>query len=177
MPCIQNKFQTRRNNKDHLSLPGFVHTVTKILYVFPEKELRGLCPNFHIRMPVSDLYIPKISPHIFLQQNRQTHRLKTLYKSQTHECGNWDWSRAISFLGIFVANFRYCVFAAHVTYWNSRDFVSRQEYIFFQGKLEACAEEGDFLPLGMNMMTKVMLVQAIRPQALHTSCNTKVNKP
>jgi hypothetical protein len=51
------------------------------------------------------------------------------------------------------------------------------EYIFFQGKLEACAVEGDFLPLGMNMMTKVMLVQAIRPQALHTSCNTKVNKP
>ena len=29
-----------------------------------------------------------------------------------------------------------------------------------------------FLPLGMNMMTNVMLVQAIRPQALHTSCNT-----
>ncbi len=28
------------------------------IYVFPEKELRGLSPNFHIQMSVSDLYIP-----------------------------------------------------------------------------------------------------------------------
>jgi hypothetical protein len=40
--------------------------------VFPENELRGLSPNFHIRLSVSDLYIPRIGPHIFLQQNRQT---------------------------------------------------------------------------------------------------------
>ncbi len=31
--------------------------------------------------------------------------------SETHECENWDWGRAIPFLGIFVSNFRYCVFA------------------------------------------------------------------
>jgi hypothetical protein len=43
-------------------------------YVFPEKELCGLSPNFHIHVSVSDLYIPKIDPHIFLQQNRQTNR-------------------------------------------------------------------------------------------------------
>jgi hypothetical protein len=42
------------------------------LYRFPEKELRGLSPNFHIRVSLSDLYIPRIGPHIFLQQNRQT---------------------------------------------------------------------------------------------------------
>ncbi len=30
---------------------------------------------------------------------------------QTHECGNRDGGRAIHFLGIFVSNFRYCVFA------------------------------------------------------------------
>ncbi len=42
------------------------------IYVFPEKELRGLSPNFHIHESVSDLYIPRIGPHIFLLQNRQT---------------------------------------------------------------------------------------------------------
>ncbi len=42
------------------------------IYVFPEKELRSLRPNFHIHVSVSDLYIPRIGPHIFLQQNRQT---------------------------------------------------------------------------------------------------------
>ncbi len=41
------------------------------IYLFPEKEMRGLSPNFHIHVSVSDLYIPRIGPHIFLQQNRQ----------------------------------------------------------------------------------------------------------
>ncbi len=51
------------------------YTATKIPnYVFPEKELRGLNPNFHIHVSVSDLYIPRIGPHIFLHQNRQTER-------------------------------------------------------------------------------------------------------
>jgi len=33
-------------------------------------------------------------------------------RSQTHECGNWDCGLAVSFLGIFVSNFRYWFFAA-----------------------------------------------------------------
>jgi hypothetical protein len=36
--------------------------------VFLFWELRGLSPNFHIHVSVSDLYIP----HIWLKQNRQT---------------------------------------------------------------------------------------------------------
>jgi hypothetical protein len=32
-------------------------------------------------------------------------------RSQKQECRNWDSSHAIPFLGIFVSNFRYCVFA------------------------------------------------------------------
>ncbi len=42
------------------------------IYVYPEKELFCLRPDFHIHLSVSDLYIPGIGPHIFLQQNRQT---------------------------------------------------------------------------------------------------------
>ncbi len=48
------------------------HCNENSIYVFPEKELRGLSPNFHIHVSVSDLYIPRIGPHILLQQNRQT---------------------------------------------------------------------------------------------------------
>ncbi len=40
------------------------------IYVFLFWELRSL--NFHIHVSVSDLHIPRISPHIWLQQNRQT---------------------------------------------------------------------------------------------------------
>jgi hypothetical protein len=42
------------------------------IYVFPEKELCGLSPNFHIYVSVSNLYIARIGPHFWLQQNRQT---------------------------------------------------------------------------------------------------------
>jgi len=50
-----------------------INTAKEIsIFIFPEKELRGLSPNFHIHVSVSDLYIPKIGPSIFLQQNRQT---------------------------------------------------------------------------------------------------------
>jgi hypothetical protein len=42
------------------------------IYVFLCWELRGLSPNFYIHVSVSDLYFPRISPHISLQQNRQT---------------------------------------------------------------------------------------------------------
>ncbi len=48
------------------------HCKENPIYVFPEKELHGLSPNFHIYMSASDLYILKIDPHIFLQRNRQT---------------------------------------------------------------------------------------------------------
>jgi hypothetical protein len=45
----------------------------KTIYVFLFWELRGLSPNFHIHVAVRDLYISRISPHIWLQQNRQTY--------------------------------------------------------------------------------------------------------
>jgi hypothetical protein len=48
---------------------GKPHCNENTIYVFPEKELLGLRPNFHIHVFVSDLYIPMIGPHIFLQQN------------------------------------------------------------------------------------------------------------
>ncbi len=77
--------------------------------------LRGLSPNFHINVSVSDLYISRIVPHIFLQQNRQIHRGNIcINRSQTHQCENWDCGRAIPFLRIFVSDIRYCLFAVWV---------------------------------------------------------------
>jgi hypothetical protein len=45
----------------------------KIPFMYSQKRnSRRLSPNFHIHVSVNDLYIPRISPHIFLQKNRQT---------------------------------------------------------------------------------------------------------
>ncbi len=40
--------------------------------IFPEKELRGNSPNFHIHVYVSDLYNPTIGLPILLQENMWT---------------------------------------------------------------------------------------------------------
>jgi hypothetical protein len=40
--------------------------------IFPGKELRGLIPNFHIHVYVTDLYIPTIGLPILLQEKMWT---------------------------------------------------------------------------------------------------------
>jgi hypothetical protein len=56
------------------------HCKENPIYVIMFWELRGLSPNFYIYVSVSDLYIPRIGPHISLQQNRQTDS-GNIYKS------------------------------------------------------------------------------------------------
>jgi hypothetical protein len=52
---------------------GYVtHCKENAIYAFLFWELGGLSPNFHIHVSLNDLYIPRISPNISLQQNRQT---------------------------------------------------------------------------------------------------------
>jgi hypothetical protein len=48
------------------------HNTENLKQTFPEKELRGLSPNFHIHASVSDLYIPMIGLPILLQENMWT---------------------------------------------------------------------------------------------------------
>jgi hypothetical protein len=48
------------------------HCTENPIYVFLFWELCSLSPNFHIHVNVDDLNIPRISPHIWLQQNWQT---------------------------------------------------------------------------------------------------------
>jgi hypothetical protein len=49
-----------------------IHGKENPIYVFLFWESRGLSSNFHIHESVSYFYIPRIGPHVSLQQNRQT---------------------------------------------------------------------------------------------------------
>jgi hypothetical protein len=48
------------------------HNTENSKQIFPEKELRGHNPNFHIHLSVRDLYIPTIDLPILLQENMWT---------------------------------------------------------------------------------------------------------
>ena len=45
------------------------HNTENSKQIFPEKELRGRSPSFHIHVSVSDLYIPTIGLPFPLQKN------------------------------------------------------------------------------------------------------------
>ncbi len=64
--------------------------------IFPEKEYRGLSPNFHIHVSVSELqYIFQRWVCLFCWRKYVDRSWEYINRSQTHECGNWGWGRAI----------------------------------------------------------------------------------
>ncbi len=82
------------------------HNTENSIQILPEKELRGLNPSFHVHVSERNFYIPIIGLSILLQENIWTDPGKKINHSQTHECGNWDWGRAIPFLEIHKGDFR-----------------------------------------------------------------------
>ncbi len=55
----------------------------KPIYVFSEKELRGLSPNFNMHVSVSDFYIPRIGPLTVFSCSRIGRPILGMYKSLT----------------------------------------------------------------------------------------------
>ncbi len=82
-----------------------IHCKEILIYVFPEKELRGLSPSFHIHVSVSDLYITMFGPPIFLQQNRQTHQRNTYIAHRNMNVGIGTVAPRSSFPGIICFEF------------------------------------------------------------------------
>ncbi len=61
-----------------------------------------------------EIYIFPGSFYIFPSAEQADPSWEYIIRSQTHECGNWDWGPYIPFLGIFVSNFRHFVFAVYL---------------------------------------------------------------
>jgi hypothetical protein len=68
-----------------------------------ELQYNVMSPSSYTHISARDLYISRISLPILLQGNMFT-------RSQTHECGNWDWGRAIPRKVIHNWDFPFSVF-------------------------------------------------------------------
>jgi hypothetical protein len=71
-------------------LPNFLdvlqrHNTENSKQIFPENELRGISPNFHLSVSLSDLYIPTIGLRILLHR-KICGAILGIYKSLTETC-------------------------------------------------------------------------------------------
>ncbi len=72
--------------------------------IFPEKEYRGLSPNFHMRLWA--IYIFPRSVSLFCWRKFVDRSWNYINRSWTNECWNWGWGRAIPRKGIYKGDFR-----------------------------------------------------------------------
>jgi hypothetical protein len=85
------------------------------IYAFLYWELRGLSPNFHIHVSVSDLYISRIGPHISLQQKKKADQSwKYVNLLQIYECRKWETEHYNYFLEITVSFLRIHKWKPHI---------------------------------------------------------------
>jgi hypothetical protein len=91
------------------------YTATKILFIYSQKRNCAASVPISTFMCLSAIYTFPGSVHILSCSRIGRPMVGILYinRWQTHECGNCKWGRAILFLGIFLSNFRYCVFAVY----------------------------------------------------------------
>jgi hypothetical protein len=87
------------------------HTATAIPYIYSFSGNCAASAPIYTFMCLWAINIFPGSVHIFPTAKKADPSWEYIIRSQTHECGNWDWGPDIPFLGIFVSNFRHFVFA------------------------------------------------------------------
>ncbi len=116
---------------------SITHCNGNSVYIFLFWELRGLIPNFHIHVSVSDLNIPRIGPHI--SSSRKDRPIVRIYNSLTD---TWMWKLGLrprySFSGNICFKFSaFCLCSAQNSTqpsfeWNCRNFLlgpSKHTYV------------------------------------------------
>ncbi len=89
------------------------NTATAIPFIYSFSGNSAASAPISTLMCLWAIYIFPGSVYIFPPAEQANPSWEHIIRSQTHECGNWDWGPDIPFLGIFVSNFRHFVFAVN----------------------------------------------------------------
>ncbi len=90
------------------------HTATAIPFIYSFSGNSAASAPISTFLCLWAIYIDPGAVFIFPPAEKADPSWEYIIRSQTHECGNWDWDPDIPFLGIFVSNFRHFVFAVQV---------------------------------------------------------------
>ncbi len=90
-----------------------VYTATAIPFIYSFSGNSAALAPISTFMFLWAIHIFPGSIYIFPPAELADPSWEYIIRSQTHECGNWDWGLEIPFLGIFVSNFRHFVFAVY----------------------------------------------------------------
>ncbi len=105
-------------------------TIPKIRNKYSQKSKCSSSVPISTSMFLWAIYIFPYSVYLFCCRKRCGAILGILYikRSQTHECGYWDWGRAIPFLGIHKWDFRCNVLDTYVALSRGWSLIGRPPY-------------------------------------------------
>ncbi len=84
-----------------------IYVFPKMKLLFPKHNCNVLSPSSYTHISVRDLYISWIGLPIYSDAGNYVDRSwEFINCSQTHECGNCDWGRAIPWKGMHKWNFQ-----------------------------------------------------------------------
>ncbi len=123
-----------------------------------KRNCEATVPSFHIFVSVCDLYVPRVSPHIFLQQHSQTNCGKNKSLIDT-----WMLKLGKRLFNSFSGNIFFQIFGIYICcVWNMTDMTSLLKVLIFRLLLKPIIKAISLWPLAyLSLTSKVVFINEL----------------